>query len=101
MKKVKTEQKTRELVPVEEFSSREDGGRPVMNGAASDGAQLSGLQDRGQERKEASHKHLGQQLVVRVEKSDWPQLQGHGHPRDLGEQPHYSMAKGRGEEASA
>jgi hypothetical protein len=55
-----------------------------MDGAASDGAKLSGLQDRWQERQEEGHKHLGEKLVVCVEEGDWPQLRGHVYPRDLG-----------------
>jgi hypothetical protein len=37
--------KPRELIPMEELCCREDGGWAIMDGAASDGAELSGLQD--------------------------------------------------------
>jgi hypothetical protein len=57
---------------VEEFSSREDGGRPILNGAASDRAELSYLQNRGQKREQWGNHHLDKELVVSVEESDWP-----------------------------
>ncbi len=69
---------------MEELCRREDGGWAIVDGAASNGAKLSGLQDRWQKRKEAGHKHLGEKLVVCVEEGNWPQLRGHGHHRDLG-----------------
>jgi hypothetical protein len=100
MEKVQTHQEAGELVPLEKLCSREDGGWAIMDGAASDGAELSGLQDCWQKRQEAGYKHLGEKFVVCVEESDWPQLRGHGHPWDLGQQPHHSKAKGRSKEAA-
>ncbi len=69
-----------------------------MDGAASDGAELNGLQDCWQKRQEAGYKHLGEKFVVCVEESDWPQLRGHGHPWDLGQQPHHSPHHREGKE---
>jgi hypothetical protein len=60
MEKIQAEKVSRELVTVEKFGRREDGGRSVIDGAASDRTELSGLQDRGQERKQAGHHHFGQ-----------------------------------------
>ncbi len=67
---------------MKELCGKEDGGQPIMDGAASDRAELSGLQEGGQEWEKAGHKHLGEKLVISVEEGDWPQLRGHGHPRD-------------------
>jgi hypothetical protein len=47
MEKVQAEKVSRELVMVEKFGRREDGGRSVIDGAASDRTELSGFQDRG------------------------------------------------------
>jgi hypothetical protein len=84
MEKIQAHQKARKLMSMEELCRREDGGWAIVDGAASNGAKLSGLQDRWQKRKEAGHKHLGEKLVVCVEEGNWPQLRGHGHHRDLG-----------------
>jgi len=45
MEEIQTHQEARELVPMEKLCCREDGGWAIMDGAASDGAKLSGLQD--------------------------------------------------------
>ncbi len=78
MEKIQAHQKAREMMSMEELYCREDGGWAIMDGAASNGAKLCGLQDRWQKGKKAGHKHLGEKLVVRVEEGDWPQLRGHG-----------------------
>ncbi len=69
---------------MEKLCCREDGGWAIVDGAASNGAKLSSLQDRWQKGEKEDHKHLGEKLEVRVEEGDWPQLRGHGYPRDLG-----------------
>ena len=83
IQKVQAQQKAGKL-SMEELRCRENGGWAIVDGAALDRAKLCSLQDRWQKRKKAGHNHLGEQLVVRVEEGDWPQLRGHGHPRDLG-----------------
>jgi hypothetical protein len=44
-----------------------------MDGAALDRAELSGLQEGGQEWEKAGHKHPGEKLVISVEEGDGPQ----------------------------
>ncbi len=69
---------------MEELCCREDGGWAIVDGVASNGPKLCGLQDRWQKGKKAGHKHLGEKLVVRVEEGDWPQLRAMGTPGTLG-----------------
>jgi len=45
MKEIKAKKEARKLMLVQDFSSREDGGRPIMYGAATDGAELRGEDD--------------------------------------------------------
>jgi hypothetical protein len=45
MEEIQAHQEARELIPMEKLCCREDGVWAIMDGATSDGAKLSGLQD--------------------------------------------------------
>jgi hypothetical protein len=78
---------------------RENGRRPVKDGAASNRAQLGRTEDTRKDMKETGNKHFSEDFILNREESNGTQLDNRGNRGDLRKQPHNTTPEGHRKEA--